>query len=336
MTHELKNIFTAYKTHHESGGKAVLASVVALEGSSYRRPGVRMLLLDNGKMVGAVSGGCVEKEIQRQAESVFSRGIPKMMTYDGRYRLGCEGILYILLEPFMPDETAVNTFWQTIEDRKSFELESHFTRQENSNEELGTLFKVDASKLFLRPNYKTKIGTEVFQQKLIPCFKLVIIGSEHDAVQLCSYASMTGWEVTVITSPSEEKGINDFPGAKEFLSLSPEEFQPQMIDNQTGVILMTHSYVKDLKFLVSLMSVTPTYLGLLGPASRRERLLNELMEYNLNISDDFFESIYGPAGINIGAETPQEISVSIISEILAVIRKKDPMLLRNKLGTIHN
>ncbi|WP_297691086.1 XdhC family protein [uncultured Eudoraea sp.] len=336
MTHELKNIFAAYKAHQQTRGKAVLATVVALEGSSYRRPGVRMLLLDNGKMVGAVSGGCVEKEIQRQAESVFGSGIPKMMTYDGRYRLGCEGILYILIEPFIPDETAVNTFWQTIEDRKTFELESHFTRQENSHEELGTLLKVDTSELVLRPNYKTKLGAEVFQQKLTPCFKLVIIGSEHDAVQLCSYASMTGWEVTVITSPSEEKGINDFPGAKEFHALSPEEFQPQMIDNQTGVVLMTHSYVKDLKFLVSLMNVTPTYLGLLGPSSRRERLLNELVEYNLDISDDFFESIYGPAGINIGAETPQEISISIISEILAVIRKKDPMLLRNKLGTIHN
>ncbi len=82
--------------------KAVLASVVALEGSSYRRPGVRMLLLEDGHMTGAVSGGCVEKEIFRQSESVFRTGIPKMMTYDGRYRLGCEGILYILLEPFRP------------------------------------------------------------------------------------------------------------------------------------------------------------------------------------------------------------------------------------------
>lgn len=336
MTHELKKIFAAYKTHQQSGGKAVLATVVALDGSSYRRPGVRMLLLDNGKMVGAVSGGCVEKEIQRQAESVFSSGMPKMMTYDGRYRLGCEGILYMLLEPFMPNEATVNTFWQTIEDRKTFELESYYTRQENNNEDLGTLFKVDTGELLLRPNFKGKKETEVFQQKLRPCFKLVIIGSEHDAVQLCSYASMTGWEVTVIASPSEEKGINDFPGAMEFLSLSPEEFQPQMIDDLTGVVLMTHSYVKDLKFLVSLMEVTPIYLGLLGPSTRRERLLNELMEYNMDISDDFFESIYGPAGINIGAETPQEISVSIVAEILAVVRKKDPMLLRNKLGTIHN
>lgn len=336
MTHELKHIFTAYQTIKKSGNKAVLATVVALEGSSYRRPGVRMLILDNGKMIGAVSGGCVEKEVQRQAESVFSSGITKVMTYDGRYRLGCEGILYILLEPFIPNETTIKTFWQTVKERKSFELVSYFTRQEGISNELGSLFKVDSSSLTLRPDFESKKGVEVFRQKLNPCFKLVIIGSEHDSVQLCSYAAMTGWEVSVIASPSEEKSIADFPGAQQFLSQIPEEFQPQLIDNQTGVVLMTHSYVKDLKYLVGLRGITPIYLGLLGPASRREKLLNELMEYDLDVTDDFFESIYGPAGINIGAETPQEIAVSVIAEILAVIRKKEPMLLRNKLGTIHN
>lgn len=336
MTHELKHIFTAYQTKNKSGNKAVLATVVALEGSSYRRPGVRMLILDNGKMIGAVSGGCVEKEVQRQAESVFSSGIPKVMTYDGRYRLGCEGILYILLEPFIPNETTIKTFWKTVKERKNFELVSYFTRQEGISNESGSLFKVDSSALSLRPGFKSKKGFEVFQQNLTPCFKLVIIGSEHDAVQLCSYAAMTGWEVSVIASPSEEKSIGDFPGAQQFLSQLPEEFSPQIIDNQTGVVLMTHSYVKDLKYLVGLKGVRPIYLGLLGPSSRREKLLNELMEYDLDISDDFFDSIYGPAGINIGAETPQEIAVSVIAEILAVIRKKEPMLLRNKLGTIHN
>ncbi len=336
MTHELKHIFTAYQTNNKSGNKAVLATVVALQGSSYRRPGVRMLILDNGKMIGAVSGGCVEKEIQRQAESVFSSGIPKVMTYDGRYRLGCEGILYILLEPFSPNETTLKTFWQTVKERKSFELLSYFTRQESSSEELGSLLKVDSSTLTLRPDFITKKGVEVFQQKLTPCFQLVIIGSEHDAVQLCSYATMTGWEVSVITSPTEEKNITDFPGAQLFLSQLPEQLDPQLVDSQTALVLMTHSYVKDLKYLLALKGVTPIYLGLLGPSSRREKLLNELMEYNTEVSDTFFESIYGPAGINIGAETPQEIAVSILAEILAVIRKKEPMLLRNKLGTIHN
>lgn len=336
MTHELKHIFTAYQKKSKSANKAVLATVVALEGSSYRRPGVRMLIFDNGKMIGAVSGGCVEKEVQRQAESVFSSGIPKVITYDGRYRLGCEGILYILLEPFSPNETTIKTFWKTIKERKNFELVSYFTKQEGTSEGLGTLLGVNSSVLTLRSHFKTKKGVELFRQKLTPCFKLVIIGSEHDSVQLCSYASLTGWEVSVVVSPSEEKSIADFPGARQFLSQLPEEFQPQLIDDQTGVIIMTHSYVKDLKYLVRLKGVTPIYLGLLGPSTRREKLLNELMEYDLDVSDDFFESIYGPAGINIGAETPEEIAVSIIAEILAVIRKKEPMLLRNKLGTIHN
>jgi len=336
MTHELKHIFTAYQRNNKSGYKAVLATVVALEGSSYRRPGVRMLILDNWKMIGAVSGGCVEKEIQRQAESVFSSGIPKVMVYNGRYRLGCEGILYILLEPFSPNETTLKTFWQTIKERKSFELVSYFTRQESSSEELGSFLKVDNSTLTLRPDFNANKGVEEFQQKLTPCFQLVIIGSEHDAVQLCSYAAMTGWEVTVISPPTEEKSIADFPETQQFLSQLPEQFDPQLVDNQTAIVLMTHSYVKDLKYLLALKEVTPIYLGLLGPSSRREKLLNELMEYNPEVSDTFFESIYGPAGINIGAETPEEIAVSIIAEILAVIRKKDPILLRNKLGTIHN
>lgn len=337
MTHELKNIFTAYQKKSKSGNKAVLATVVALKGSSYRRPGVRMLIFDNGKMIGAVSGGCVEKEIQRQAESVFSSGIPKMMTYDGRYRLGCEGILTILIEPFVPNETTIKAFWKIVEERKNFELISYFSRQDHSNNKtLGSILLVDQNILSLRPNFVSKKDAEVFRQKLAPCFKLVIIGSEHDAVQLCSYAAMTGWEVSVVTEPSEEKSIADFPGAQQLFSQIADEFQPQLIDNQTGVVLMTHSYVKDLKYLVRLKGVKPIYFGLLGPAARREKLLNELLEYDLELSEDFFESIYGPAGINIGAETPQEIAVAIIAEILAVIRKKEPMLLRNKLGAIHN
>lgn len=100
MTHELKKIFQVFTSSSAASDTFVLATVVALEGSSYRRPGVRMLISKNGRTLGAVSGGCVEKEIIRQSVSVFEDGIPKMMTYDGRYRLGCEGILYILIEPF--------------------------------------------------------------------------------------------------------------------------------------------------------------------------------------------------------------------------------------------
>src|SRR5690606_22223904 len=104
MTHEFKEIVQKGLEAKKQGLKSVLASVVDLDGSSYRRPGVRMLILDNHHMVGAVSGGCVEKEILLQSQTVFKTGQAKIMTYDGRYRLGCEGVLYILLELFQPNE----------------------------------------------------------------------------------------------------------------------------------------------------------------------------------------------------------------------------------------
>ena len=100
MTHEFKKIVHTYLQAQKEGLKTVLATVVAVDGSSYRGAGVRMLVVENNKTVGAISGGCVEKEVVHQAQSVFATGIAKMMTYDGRFRLGCEGTLYVLLENF--------------------------------------------------------------------------------------------------------------------------------------------------------------------------------------------------------------------------------------------
>ena len=99
MTHEIKNLVGIIWKAQQQGIKSVLATVVDLEGSSYRRPGVRMLIQENGQTHGVISGGCVEKEVERQAQFVLKMDIPKMMIYDGRFRLGCEGIIYILIEP---------------------------------------------------------------------------------------------------------------------------------------------------------------------------------------------------------------------------------------------
>ena len=168
-----------------------------------------------------------------------------------------------------------------------------------------------------------------------PCLRLMIIGAEHDAVQLCSYAAMTGWEVSIIAGPSEEKSLNDFPGATELLAISAEELDTNKIDDQTAVILMTHSYVKDLAFLMELRTARPIYLGLLGPSSRREKLLSEFLERYPDADLDFIESIHGPAGLHLGAETPQEIAISILSEILSVQHQTQPLPLKDKSGAIH-
>ncbi|MEM9361492.1 MAG: XdhC family protein [Bacteroidota bacterium] len=334
MTHELKAIITAYEAAKIEEVKSVLATVVALDGSSYRRPGVRMLLLENGEMVGAVSGGCVEKEIIRQANSVFQEGVPKVMVYDGRYRLGCEGILYILIEPFQPDSEFLEVFWETIKNRNTFFIESFYEKNHSESIGYGSRFLFEEKEYLLNPSVE-KQNIEIFQQELSPCFQLVIIGAEHDAVQLCKLASLVGWEVTVIVNPREEKTAHHFPGIHSFLQQEPENLDV-FLDEQTALVLMTHSFVKDLGYLLALKDKKYAYLGLLGPMQRREKLFDEIMERHSDISEEFLESIHGPAGIDVGAETPQEISNSIISEILAVVRQVEPRLLKEKLGKIHN
>ncbi|CAM4393578.1 XdhC family protein [Zobellia nedashkovskayae] len=335
MTHELKHIVTAYRAAKDKKQKTVLATVVALEGSSYRRPGVRMLIHEDGKRIGAVSGGCVEKEIIRQAQTVFTDDIPKMMIYDGRYRLGCEGILYILIEPFAPSSTFLEAFELTLSRRTQFKIISSFSKDEGNNTNLGSFFIIGREKFGMRNNVVLTDDRERFEQEMNPCFKLIIIGAEHDAVQLCSFASLTGWEVTIVASAAEEKNISDFPGASLFLSEEPEMLSLNSIDEQTAIVLMTHSYVRDLKYLLAIKESRPVYLGMLGPAKRREKLLNEFIENYPEVSDAFFDTIHGPAGLDIGAETAQEIAMAILSEILSVTRNKEPIMLKNKQGRIH-
>ncbi|WP_343486303.1 XdhC family protein [Allomuricauda sp. d1] len=334
MTHELKKIIRAYEKAAALGVKSVLATVVALDGSSYRRPGVRMLLLENGTMVGAVSGGCVEKEVFRQAESVFKSGIPKMMTYDGRYRLGCEGILYVLLEPMDVSTEALKAFHQVLKARETFNIESFYQKGHAENKKFGSQYIIGDSIFPFRSDTKLDSNLDAFKQKMNPCFRLVIIGAEHDAVQLCSFAAMTGWEVTMVVHPKEEKTIEDFPGATTLIADEGETMN-LVFDDTTALMLMTHSYVKDLKYLIALKEEKPSYFGLLGPARRREKLFDELLEVDSDINPNFLEQINGPAGLDIGAETPQEIALAILSEIIAVVNEKEVNSLKEKQGKIH-
>lgn len=337
MTHEFKQIVEAGLSAKRNNLKSVLASVVALDGSSYRRPGVRMLLLEDGAMIGAVSGGCVEKEIWRQAASVFKTGVPKMMMYDGRYRLGCEGALYILIERFNPSDGFYPTFKNWIKNRNHFHILSHFEKKEGEIGGIGSQVKFEGASYSISDGLKhhEKTSLSMFKQTITPCFKLMIIGSEHDAVKLCKYSALTGWETTIVSSPSEDKTLDNFPGATDFQAVTPETLDVSCVDNQTAIVLMTHSFATDLRFLVALKDTKPAYVGLLGPVARRDDLLSQFFEYCLDVDSDFIDLIHGPAGLNIGAETPEEIAISILSEILSVVRNHEPMFLSQKQGSIH-
>jgi xanthine/CO dehydrogenase XdhC/CoxF family maturation factor len=336
MTHELKKIFQVYESTAKTSLKAVLATVVALEGSSYRKPGVRMLILENGSMVGAVSGGCVEKEVLRQAESVFKSGEARVMTYDGRYRLGCEGILYILLEPFDPQSAAIKRFWENVKERNVFTIESYYEQKDIVNSNFGSCLIFGEDQFSFQGAPKSDPAFSVFSQSMDPGIQLFIVGAEHDAVQLSALASGIGMEVIIVANPTEEKSSDHFPGSERLLAITPEVFPTNEIDEQTAIVLMNHSYAKDLQYLITLKARNPFYLGLLGPYKRREDLLNAFLEQCPETEDTFLECIHGPAGLDIGAVTPQEIAIAILAEILMVARNRIPVKLRDKKGSIHN
>ena len=339
MIHELKEIINQAVINQKKGLKNVLATVVFLEGSSYRKPGVRMLISEDLSSVGAVSGGCVEKEIIHRAKSVFSNNNPKVITYDGRYKLGCEGILYILIEPFFIAADFMIAFSEANSKRESVKIESHFIKENEVFGDFGSTVTFENKKQFkFSENLKlqNKSDAALFTQILPPTFKLLIIGGEHDAVKLCRIASNLGWEINIITCAKDSKQISHFPGAHSVIGDSPETIQFKNITENCAIVIMNHSYVQDLKYVIKLSEYQPKYIGILGAPNRRERLFNELFEFVPDISDAFLETIYTPAGLHIGAQTPEEIALSIVAEILAVTKEKQPFSLRNLNGKIHN
>ena len=266
MTHEFKQLLEVAYTWQNKGIRSVMATVVALEGSSYRRPGVRMLINDLGVMEGAISGGCVEKEVLRQSNSVFETGTSKVMTYDGRFRLGCEGLLYSLIEPIHISEKLFTAVQDCFRNRNTFQSRSYFKSEGLENNDFGTVLDIDGNAFGLRPSFPPQQleHLQLFHQKFQPIFQLYIFGAEHDAVQLCELASKIGWDVHIIAPPDEQKTITYFKGATSLSTPMMTEIDVSGIGDNTAVVLMSHSLNKDVHYLLALKDTKPAYLGLLG------------------------------------------------------------------------
>lgn len=327
MTHEFKKIVDHAIINQLNGLKSVLATVVYLVGSSYRKPGVRMLISENGKMTGAVSGGCVEAEIRKQSQSVFKDDMPIIMAYDGRYRLGCEGVLYILIEPFNVSSNFAQAFETAQENRQSVTFHSYYKLVESAKGNMGSIIEFEDKTQFELNQISNKCDLNCFTQVLQPNLKLQIIGAEHDAVKLCQMASLLGWDIDIVCSINDPKNLSDFPGARSVYDSTPELIDFN-IDDETVVVLMTHNYALDLKYLLKLADYKPPYIGILGSTKRRQQLQSDLLNYKENLQEEFMDIMHSPAGLNIGAITPEEIALSILSEILTVIRGTEPKSLR--------
>jgi xanthine/CO dehydrogenase XdhC/CoxF family maturation factor len=328
---ELTTIFKKAHQFYKEGKKTVLATIVDLDGSSYRKEGARMLMAENGQMTFALSGGCIEMEVFQKAQSVFETGQAKVIFYDGTVRLGCEGMLSILLEPISINEEKLNCFLKLIDTRTSFELNSWFLNEDDASENFGTILKCpDGRNLNFRNEFIEPEAFEIldhYQETVHPPFKLLLFGSGHDVEAFSQLAGIMDWNVQVIMCDQSPKSETDFQSACSVSRGSGADVSELGCDKRTAGVVMTHNFDMDLDYLQALLKEDLAYVGMIGSLKRRAKMTDRLLD--LGFDKDLIYSVYTPAGLNIGAETPHEIALSILAEIQAVIKGKDATFLKN-------
>ncbi|MEY4051484.1 MAG: hypothetical protein RIR64_469, partial [Bacteroidota bacterium] len=175
-----------------------------------------------------------------------------------------------------------------------------------------------------------------FLDYIQPPISIVIVGAGNDAIPLSKMADLLGWEVKVVDGRNTHAKQDRFISACQVLVSKPEKVLEQIkIDDRTCFVLMTHNYQYDLEMLKALLPLNINYIGMLGPKKKLEKVLNDLATQGIVPTDKQLESIYGPTGLDIGAETAEEIASSIIAEIQAVFNKKEGSKLKLKTSQIH-
>ncbi|SEW25079.1 CTP:molybdopterin cytidylyltransferase MocA [Chitinophaga sp. YR573] len=373
---EIRQIIRAFETAFRQHKKMVLATVVHIEGSAYRAPGARMLVSEDGTLMGTVSGGCLEGDVLRKALLVMTEEKPALITYDTSdetdttglgVSLGCNGIIRILLEPIPAhqDHNPITLLQLAVATRQPSVLVTFFTPDNKKYAKQGTRLIVNAdgthivddimpvaysrmdadirqvlatqSSAFIRyAPYKTgETAVHVFFEFLIPGPALVVAGAGNDVLPLAHMAAILGWELTLIDGRPSYATSARFPSCQVIVAKPEEALQSVTIDEQTAVVLMSHNYFYDKSVLIQALQSPAAYFGILGPQKKRDRLLQELQEQGITLSAQQRARIYGPIGLDIGAETAEEIALSIISEIKAVFAGRTVGSLRNKSGKIH-
>jgi xanthine dehydrogenase accessory factor len=277
------------------GQPLALATLVRAQGSSYRRPGARMLICPDGMTAGSLSGGCLEEEVARRAFDVLRTGVPSLMSFDTRLRFGCNGTIEIFVEVvrenFLAEVTA------HIGERRGCRTATVFAGDED---ELGSRI--------LSAGEPAPAGA--FVQEIQPPIQLLIFGDGPDSAPLLSFAEILGWGVLEIDQVSD---------------------LPTRANERTAAVVKSHNYGRDCAALQHLLQLNLRYVGLLGPRKRRDQLINVLLDAGVAIDSELF----APAGFDLGAETPEEIALAIVSEIQSVFAEASGESLRDRRAPIH-
>ncbi|MCC5938832.1 MAG: XdhC family protein [Lunatimonas sp.] len=369
---EIKEIIKAFDLAQEAGEQTALATVVKVDGSSYRRPGARMLVTESGMLTGAISGGCLEGDALKKAQLVMFRNQSMVVTYDTTddddakfgVGLGCNGIIHILIEPIdsSSENHPINLLKKLVADRKDHVLVTFFDLENKRERQLGTCLLYSGGPVALGgielphlpeliediasvweeghsliAEYGRDAPLHAFIEWVPAHLSLVVVGAGNDAIPLTRLAEVLGWEITLIDGRAAQATKGRFPSADHIHVVPAPEDALSLFsrDHRTAVILMTHNFNYDLAVMEGLLPLKIAYLGVLGPKKKLEKMYENLREKGIRITEEDRKRIFGPVGLNIHAEAPEEIALSIVSEIKTVLSGGDGSFLRDKEGPIH-
>jgi xanthine/CO dehydrogenase XdhC/CoxF family maturation factor len=366
---EIGDVLAAIESLSGKGKRMALATIVAVRGSTYRRPGARLLVPEEGAPVGNLSGGCLEGDVADMARVVLQEGRARLAGWDltadddevWGLGLGCNGAIEVFIEPAEKAAEAAGALRAALEEERPISLVTVIESSRNGVE--------SGSRIVVRPDesshgslgdadldaraVETAIAqlraersevraladdVRAFVEVLDPPLRLVVCGAGHDAIPLVGAASVLGWNVVVVDDRPAFLTSERFPGASAFVSVEDpaEAAKAAGVDERTYAIVMTHNFLRDKEYVRSLLGSPAAYVGMLGPAARTERLLAELRDEGVEIDGHDRDRVHGPAGLDLGGEGPEEIAAAIVAEVVAVKRRRSGGFLRDRSGPIHD
>lgn len=369
---ELQQITNAFQDACTRGEAVALATVVAVSGSAYRRPGARMLLSDEGRRVGSVSGGCLERDVVRHASRSIASGKAVLRLYDSLdedlaegFALGCNGAVLVMIEPV---NAVVNHHIQfqadCLQRRSRGAIATVYSAPGPSASELGArVSQVEGGPMCatgLAPgplrealesavagalqqgrggnwSWTTDVGTvSALLEVVTPPLRVMVFGAGHDVEPLVEFGQKLGWSMEVVAHNGGFGTRQRFPAADVVHLGSPADAVAELKpDGDTVVLLMSHNFPLDVAAFQAIVPVRPCYIGLLGPRHRALRLLDEAAAQGTIVDDALHACIHGPVGLDIGADTPAEVALAIVAEITAALRGRSGAAARLRQGPLH-
>ena len=304
---------------------AVLATLVQVEGSSYRVPGARLLWFPDGARSGSISGGCLEGDVIEQAKVVLATGRARRVAYDMAAEndlvwgtgSGCAGRVLVLLEPV----AAIRPAWiAAVRRNLTARVATRLVITHDGAGELGTQLAGGAM---------AGAAAGQFLDVVQPPPQVLVFGAGDDAQPLACLAQELGWQVTVVDSRAATATAARFPGATVLVAPPESAVTAAAIDARTLAVVMTHRFREDAVLLRALLAAPVAYLGVLGPRRRTERLL---VEIGVAVAP---AKLHAPVGLDLGGDTPEAVALAVLAEMQCRMTGRAPIHLRDRAAPIH-